>query len=105
MYMNTFAKVKYQGARSDQFEGNIGVRQGESISPSLFYIFLNDLDSTHALGGFQGITEGTFNLRSLMCADDVLLLSNSREDLQVGLDYFYDYCLKWKLPANTTKHQ
>ena len=39
MYMNTFSKVKYQGAMSDQFECNIG--------------------------GFQGIMEGAFNLRSL----------------------------------------
>ena len=45
MYMNTFSKVKYQGAMSDQFKCNIGVRQGESISPFLFDIFLNDLDS------------------------------------------------------------
>ena len=76
--MNTFSKVIYQSAMSDQFECNIGVRQGESISPFFFNIFLNDLDSAHALGGFQGITEGAFNMRSLMYADNVLLLSNSR---------------------------
>ena len=103
MYMNTFSKVKYQGAMSDQFECNIGVRQGESILPFLLNIFSNDLDSALALGGFQGITEGAFNLRSFMHADDVLLLSNSREYLQAGLDCFYDYCLKWKLNVNTTK--
>ena len=40
MYMNTFSKVKYQGAMSDQFECNIGARQGESISHFLFNIFL-----------------------------------------------------------------
>ena len=96
-------KVKYQGAMTDQFECNIGVRQGESISPFLFNIFFNDLDSALALGGCQGITEGAFNLRSLMYAYDVLLLSNSREELEAGLDCFYDYCLKWKLHVNTTK--
>ena len=61
---------------------------------SYFNIFFNDLDSPLALGGFQGITEGVFNLISLMYADDVHLLSNSREDLQAGLDCFYDFCLK-----------
>ena len=53
--------------------------------------------------GFQGITERAINLISLMYADDSLLLSNSREDLQAGLDCFYDYSLKWKLHVNTTK--
>ena len=38
-----------------------------------------------------------------MYADDVLLLSNSREELQAVLDFFYDYCQKWKLHMNTTK--
>ena len=38
-----------------------------------------------------------------MYSDDVVLLSNSREDLQAGLDCFYDYCLKWKLYVNTTE--
>ena len=66
MYINTFSKVKYQGAMSDQFECNIGVRQGESISAFFLNIFFNDLDSVLKLGGFQGITEGAFNLRSLM---------------------------------------
>ena len=51
------------------------------ISPFLFNIFFNDLDLALALGGSQGITEGAFNLRSLMYADDLLLLSNSCEDL------------------------
>ena len=41
-----------------------------------------------------------------MYADDVLhvlLLSNSREDLQAGLDCFYNYCPEWRLHVNTTK--
>ena len=85
------------------FECNIGVRQGESIFPFLFNIFFNDLDSALALGRLQGITKGALNLSSLMYADDVLFLSNSRGDLQSGLDCFYDYCLKWKIHVNTTK--
>ena len=61
MYMNTFSNVKYEGAMSDQFECNIGVRQGKVYRPS--YFFLNELDSDPAFGGIQGITESAFNLR------------------------------------------
>ena len=43
----------------------------------------NDLDLASALGRFQGIKEGAFNLRSLMYADDVLLL-----DLALALGGF-----------------
>ena len=72
---------------SEQFECNIEDTQGESISPFLFNICIS-----LALGVFQGITESAFNLRSLMYADEVLILSNSRQDLQAGLDCFHDYC-------------
>ena len=33
----------------------------------------------------------------------MVLLSEIREDLQVGLDILYDYCHKWKLTINTEK--
>ena len=42
MYEETTANVKHQGILSDIFECCIGVRQGESISPYLFNLFLND---------------------------------------------------------------
>ena len=39
-----------------------------------------------------------------MHADDVLLLLNSRKELQAGLDYFYDYCLKWNFSREHYKN-
>ena len=33
----------------------------------------------------------------------MVLLSEIREDLQVGLDILYDYCHRWKLTINTEK--
>ena len=55
--MNTFSKEKYQGAMSDQFECNTGVRKGKSIWPFLFNIVINELDWALALERFQKITE------------------------------------------------
>ena len=44
MYEETTASVKHQGILGDIFECNLGVRQGESISPFLFNLFLNYLN-------------------------------------------------------------
>ena len=97
MYEETTASVKHQGMLSDIFECNFGVRQGESISPFLFNLFLNDLDEALSVGQFQGINIGDINIKTLLYADDLALLSETREDLQVGLDILYDYCHRWKL--------
>ena len=104
MYEETTASVKHQGILSDIFECNLGVRQGESISPFLFNLFLNDLDEAISVGQFQGINIGDINIKTLLYADDLALLSETREDLQVGLDILYEYCHRWKLTINTEKN-
>ena len=103
MYEETTASVKHQGILSDIFECNFGVRQGESISPFLFNLFLNDLDEALSVGQFQGINIGDINIKTVLYADDLALLSETREGSQVGLDILYDYCHRWKLTINTEK--
>ena len=72
------------------------------MSPFLFSIFLNDGETFLQTGNFQGIDmEGT-PLKLLLCADD-LLLSSTREVLQLGLDLLYDYCTRWRVYVNTDK--
>ena len=110
MYEETTASVKHQGILSGIFECCFGVRQSESISPYLFNLFLNDLDEALSVGQFQGINIGEINLKTLyiiyyyymqmIYANDLALLSETREDLQVGLDILYDYCHRWKLSIN-----
>ena len=73
------------------------------LSPFLFSVFLNDLEICLQNGNFQGIDmEGT-PLKLLLYADDLLLLSSTREDLQLGLDLLYDYCTRWRLYVTTDK--
>lgn len=43
MYNNIKSSVKVNGIVSNSFPCNIGVRQGESLSPILFSLYLNDL--------------------------------------------------------------
>ena len=42
-------------------------------------------------------------IRTLLYADDLLLMSDSTEDLQLGIDILYDSCTQWKLNINIEK--
>ena len=45
MYNNIKSSVMVNGEVSNYFACNIGLRQGETLSPFLFSIYLNDLES------------------------------------------------------------
>ena len=66
MYEETTASVKHQGILSDIFECCLGVRQGESVSPLLFNLVLNDLNEALSVGRFQGIDIGDINLKNVI---------------------------------------
>ena len=86
MYCNTTynTKVKYSGVFNNNFECNLGVglRQGESLSPFLFNLFLNDIEAVLESGGFRGVSMSDITIRTLLYADDLLIMSDSTEDLQ-----------------------
>ena len=103
MYCNTTSKVKYSGVFSNNFECNLGVPQGESLSPFLFNLFLNDIEAALESGGFRRVSMSDITIRTLLYADDLLLMSDSTEDLQLGIDILYDYCTRWKLNINIEK--
>ena len=41
----------------------------------------------------------------LLYADDTVIMAESREDLQVRLNIFGEYCQKWKLKVNVEKNK
>ncbi len=63
-------------------------RQGDSLSPTLFAIFINDLaKETNALQ--KGVQVGNVDLSILLYADDVVLLSNNENDMNKLLECVY----------------
>ena len=42
-------------------------------------------------------------LLRLLCADDIVILAESAEDLQAALNIFEEYCSEWKLSINASK--
>ena len=45
MYQNIKSCVASEGKLSDFFVSNVGVLQGENLSPLLFYIYVDDLEN------------------------------------------------------------
>ena len=46
---------KFENKLSDTFTCLLGVRQGDSVSPFLFSMYLNDIKEHFVLNGYEGI--------------------------------------------------
>ena len=103
IYNMVKSRVKHNNLLSESFTCQIGVRQGECVSPFLFSMYLNDLESELATKGVDGINIGMLNLYLLLYVDDIVLFGKTPEDLQHGLTILENYCNRWKLTVNTNK--
>ena len=97
MYRNIKSRIKFNNNLSSDFSSHIGVRQGECLSPFLFSMYINDLESELMQNGVDGIDIGMLKLYLLLYADDIVIFSNTSDGLQKGLDVLSDYCQRWKL--------
>ena len=84
---------------TEWFEVGLGVRQGCTLSPLLFLIFVEGL-SQELRKSDIGIDEGKIILNHLLFADDLALCAASQEDLQRLLDIVYLYSGKWRFKFN-----
>ena len=81
----------------------LGVRQGESLSPFLFSMYLNDIEEYLITNEFSGVDMGVLKLFLLLYADDIVLFSESEAGLQKGLVLLEEYCNRWQLSVNSVK--
>lgn len=105
IYIRVKSRVKHNNSLSEPSSCDIGVRQGECLSPFLFAMYVNDLEAEIVTKGISGINIGTINIYiyMLLYADDIILFGNSPEDLQKSLTILEEYSSKWKLTVNTNK--
>ena len=112
MYKNAKSQVSFKNNLSNAFPCQVGVRQGENLSPLLFAIYLNDFNEflSEKYNGLTKITESISNelqiylkIFCLLYADDTLILAESAKDLQKALDGLHIYCNKWALNVNIDK--
>ena len=117
LYAAAKSCVMIGDAISQSFPCNIGVRQGENLSPLLFAIYLNDFEFfvSRQFGGLKNLSssystylsddtvEVFLKLYVLLYADDTIVMAETKEELQKALDAVSEYCKMWELQVNTSK--
>jgi hypothetical protein len=103
MYSKTNLHVKINGKLTPSFPGQVGVRQGDVLSPNLFKIFINDLPELMATSETDPPKLHSKPINCLLYADDLVLLAETREGLQKTLDTLDTYCSDWGLKVNQDK--
>ena len=117
MYNHAKSCVFKDGAMSNYFSCNVGVRQGENLSPILFAVYLNDFEY-YVSRKYEGLkslsddlrdnwhdddTELYLRLYVLLYADDTVVMAESQSELQKALNAVHNYCMEWNLTVNVDK--
>ena len=117
MYNSAKSAVKLSTNIGAFFNCEIGVRQGDNLSPLLFALFLNDLQEFLAKA-YNGLwssfklvenyvqdddTVVYLKLFAILYADDTVIFAESRDELQAALNGMLHYCNIWKLEINSQK--
>uniref|UniRef100_A0A8C5MQ68 ribonuclease H n=1 Tax=Leptobrachium leishanense TaxID=445787 RepID=A0A8C5MQ68_9ANUR len=102
-YNENFCSIKVNGKRTEYFRQARGVRQGCSLSPTLFNIYINGLAEALESSSAPGLTLHDTEVKFLLYADDLLLLSPTERGLQDSLEVLEKYSAAWALPINQKK--
>ena len=103
MYSKIKASVQVDGGLSRSFDSLVGLKQGCNLSPTLFNIFVNDIISYIDPIKSCAPKLGNLQVSCLLYADDLVLLSESREGLQASLDALGHFTKDWFMEINPKK--
>ncbi len=82
MYKHNKCAVKIHNQRTEYFTQGRGGKQGCSLSPTLFNIYINELADELERSAAPGLTLLDTDIKYLLYADDLILLSPTSEGLQ-----------------------
>ena len=108
MYSSTVLCVGHQAAMSQPFTVDQGVAQGDTLSPILFDVFVDELlrevhESCASVPVPDADSGVSRNLTALMFADDFMGVAATAEDMQTMVNCVNAYFRRWRMKANVTK--
>ncbi len=109
-FISTFlggeAKVKFNNKLSKSFKIGRGTPQGETLSPFLFIFTINPLlNAIINDNNIKGIKVGNSRIKIMAYADDLVLISDNREDLERMLEHVRNYEKASNAKLNEKKSQ
>ena len=82
MYTKVKSCVRSCNSYSDFFNYSVGLRQGETISPIMYSLFIEDIELFLQDNTSSGLTFDDIVLILLLFADDMILLGQTPSELQ-----------------------
>ncbi|UYV77619.1 hypothetical protein LAZ67_15001751 [Cordylochernes scorpioides] len=103
-YEDMTAAVRWNNSITEFIEIRSGVLQGDPLSPCLFLLFINDLIKIFDDSGLSGIYLPNFgNIHLLLYADDIVLIGDSKINLQLKINILKTYLETNLLTLNENK--
>ena len=101
-YSGSTSAVLWNSSISRTFCIRQGVRQGATLSPLLYSLFVDDLLDRLSTSGYGVSIDGVY-CGAPMYADDLALISDSEAGLQHMLDIVSEYAHLWRYRFNLSK--
>ena len=103
IYSEATCSINVNNILTEWFKTDSGVIQGDTLSPTLFNIFINDMvNEVNALNLGIPFDDGN-RLSILLYADDIVVLSETEAGLQSILDTIYSWSMKNLIRFNKNK--
>ena len=103
MYSKLHTCVQVQGGITSSFDSLFGLKQGCNLSPFLFNLFINDLTHSINCANIDAPIMNNIQVSCLFYADDLVIVSETKEGLQESLNALDQYTSKWFLEVNPKK--
>jgi len=103
LYEGGRARVKVEGMESQWFGVHKGVRQGCTLSPWLFNVFIDNVVKEARRECIREVTLSTGTIGNLLFADDMVMMAETREALQHNVESMNAALTRWGLKVNWKK--